>query len=79
MAWHIVGLQMEDTPSRYGGWLLIYWISSCGQPIRDGPPTWGLVEGLTTHFKKKQLVTKYYTGPWNWWALVNMLMSLQVP
>ncbi|KAJ4434273.1 hypothetical protein ANN_22825 [Periplaneta americana] len=30
----------------------------CGQPIRGGPPAWGLGEGLTTHHRKKQLVTK---------------------
>jgi murein tripeptide amidase MpaA len=32
-----------------------------------GPSDWGLGEGLTTpHRKKKQLVTKYYTGSRNY-------------
>jgi hypothetical protein len=39
---------------------------------------WGLVKGLTTRHKK-QLVTKCYTGPQTWQALVNMVMNLQVP
>ncbi|KAJ4443017.1 hypothetical protein ANN_04667 [Periplaneta americana] len=29
-----------------------------GQPIGGGPPAWGFGEGLTTHHRKKQLVTK---------------------
>ncbi|KAJ4433774.1 hypothetical protein ANN_16086 [Periplaneta americana] len=28
------------------------------EPIRGGPPAWGLGEGLTTHHRKNQLVTK---------------------
>ncbi|KAJ4448759.1 hypothetical protein ANN_00150 [Periplaneta americana] len=32
-----------------------------GQPIRGGPPAWGLGEGLTTHHRKKQLVTNSYS------------------
>jgi len=44
------------------------------------PPAWGLDEGLqTSHRKKKQLVTKYYTGTRNLWALMNTVMNLQVP
>jgi hypothetical protein len=37
-----------------------------------------LGEGLTTQRKKKKLVAKCYTGPWNWWALVNTVMNLRV-
>ena len=33
---------------RYGGQLLIYRISSRGQPTRGGPPAWGLGKVLTT-------------------------------
>jgi hypothetical protein len=52
-AWHVLRLRMEETPSRYGGWLQIYWISSCRQPTRGGPPAWGLGVMLTTpHYKK---------------------------
>ncbi|KAJ4432581.1 hypothetical protein ANN_21204 [Periplaneta americana] len=38
---------------------------SRGQPIRGGPPAWGLGEGLTTHHRKKQLVTKPNNKPRN--------------
>ncbi|KAJ4426421.1 hypothetical protein ANN_27235 [Periplaneta americana] len=34
-------------------------------PIRSGPPAWGLGEGLTTHHRKKQLVTKPNKKPRN--------------
>jgi hypothetical protein len=44
---------MEETSSRFGGYLLIYLIRSCGQTTRGGPPVWGLVEGLTTPCRKK--------------------------
>jgi len=40
---------------------------------------WGLGEGLTTPHRKKKLVRKYYTGPWNWRALVSTVMNLPVP
>jgi len=29
------------------------WISSCGQPIKGGPPVWGLGDGLTTLHRKR--------------------------
>jgi len=35
---------------KYG--LQIYWVISSGQPIRGGPPAWGLGEGLTTPHHK---------------------------
>jgi hypothetical protein len=34
-AWRALSLRVEETSTRYVGWLWIYWISSCG------PPTWG--------------------------------------
>ena len=37
----------------------IYSINSRGQPIRGGPPAWGLGEVLTTLHRKTYLVTKY--------------------
>jgi hypothetical protein len=40
-----------------------------------------LGKGLTTpHHKNKEmkLVSKYYTGPWTWQALVDMVINLQV-
>jgi hypothetical protein len=46
-AWLILRLQMEQTPSSYGGQLRIYWISSRGQPTGGGPPDWGV--GLGTN------------------------------
>jgi hypothetical protein len=45
--------RMEETPSRYGRSLRIYWISSYGQPAWGGPPSWGLGVGLTTPHRKK--------------------------
>jgi hypothetical protein len=45
MAWRALRLRMEEKISRYGGWLLMYWISSCGQPTRGDPPAWGLGVG----------------------------------
>jgi hypothetical protein len=46
----VLGLWLEETASRYGRKLRIYWISSRGQPTRGGC---GLVLGLTTlHLKK---------------------------
>jgi hypothetical protein len=38
--------------------------------------TWGLGEGLTTPVKT-QVVTNCYTGPRNWWSLVNTVMGFQ--
>jgi hypothetical protein len=29
--------------------------------------------------KKEQLVTKCYTEPWNYWAVMNTVMNLQPP
>jgi hypothetical protein len=43
---HVLGLQVEETTSRYGGRLRIYWISSCGQPTIGGPRVWEFDVGL---------------------------------
>jgi hypothetical protein len=40
--------------------VLIYRVSSCGQPTRGGPSAWGLVEVLTT--PRLVNVTKHFTG-----------------
>jgi hypothetical protein len=48
MAWHVLRLQMEETASRNGGYLRIYWIRGCGQPTGDGSTALGLGWGLTT-------------------------------
>jgi hypothetical protein len=47
-AWRVLGLRIEETASRYGGYLRIYWISSRRQPTVGGPPAWRLGGGLTT-------------------------------
>jgi hypothetical protein len=52
-AWCVLRLRMEETPSSFGGWLRIYWISSRGQPTRGGLPAWELGVGLTTPHRKK--------------------------
>jgi hypothetical protein len=59
-AWRALRLRMEETPSRYGGWLRIYWISTRGQPTRGGPPACGLGVGLTTPHCKNKLVTNVF-------------------
>jgi hypothetical protein len=33
--WRVLRLRMEETASRYGRQLRMYWISSRGQPTRD--------------------------------------------
>jgi hypothetical protein len=52
-AWRALRLQMEETPSRYGGQLRMYWIRSREQPTRGGPPAWGFGVGPTTPHRKK--------------------------
>jgi hypothetical protein len=37
----------------YGGWLRMYWISSCSQPTGGGPPAWGLGRGQQPPHQKK--------------------------
>ena len=43
----------------------IYLISSCEQPTRVGPPTWGLVDVLTTSHRKNissyEIFTQQYS------------------
>jgi len=51
MTWHILRLEEEEeeeTASRYGKWMQIYWISSQGQLTWGGPPACRLDGGLTT-------------------------------
>jgi len=38
----ILGLRMEETASRYGGQLRIYWISSRGKPTVGGYIAWAV-------------------------------------
>jgi hypothetical protein len=51
-------LRMEETASRYGGLLRIYWISSRAQPTMGGPPVWG---GAWAY--QLLTVTKCHNGP----------------
>jgi hypothetical protein len=53
MAWRVLRLRMEETPSSFGGKLQIYLLSSRGQPTRGGPPAWGLGVELTAPHHKK--------------------------
>jgi hypothetical protein len=54
--WRLVRCRMEGTASGYGGWVRIHWISSRGQPTRDGSPAWRLGEVLTTQFKMLRII-----------------------
>jgi hypothetical protein len=54
MAWRVVRLRMEETPSSFGGQLRVYWIRNRGQPTSGGPPAWGLGVGLTSARRKKE-------------------------
>jgi len=44
--------------------MCMYWISSRGQQILDGPPALGLKKNLITLQCKQLFVMKYYIGPW---------------
>jgi hypothetical protein len=56
-AWGVLRLRIEETASRYGGQLRIYWISSRGQPTVGGLPAWGLGGRLTNpHCKTPKLL-----------------------
>jgi len=48
-------LGMEESACRYGGWMWIYWISSCGQPSKGGPPSCGLGKEFITRRIYKML------------------------
>jgi len=48
-----------------GGYLRIYWISSCGQPTRDSPPAWRLGVGLTTSRLKKVICYEVFQSAWD--------------
>jgi hypothetical protein len=60
-AWRVLGLRIEDTASRYGGWLRMYWISSRGEPTVGGLPDWVLGGGLTTFPRKTQYLLRITT------------------
>jgi len=59
---HFFRLRMEDTASRFGRQLWIYWISSRGQSIRGGPPSWRLDKGQTTRNCTKKLLQNIMQG-----------------
>jgi len=59
MAWHVLGLQMEETASRY---IYKQWITSCRQLKRGDLPAWGLSKCIHLLTMKNQLVTKCYSG-----------------
>jgi hypothetical protein len=44
-AWRDLRLRTEERISRYGGYLRIYSISSCGETTRGGPPAWKVGRG----------------------------------
>jgi hypothetical protein len=53
-AWSFLGLRLEETASKCGGWLRIYRISSRRKPTRGGPPAWILRGGLKTPYRGKK-------------------------
>jgi hypothetical protein len=56
----------------------MYWISRLGQSIMGSAVVWGLCGGLTApHCKKKEFITKCYTGTRSWWSLLNTVMNLR--
>jgi hypothetical protein len=87
-ACHVLGLRIEETASRYGGYLRICWISCRGLPTVGGPPAWGLGGGLTTLPRKTQYLLRITThslgtgritwrnlstGKWTWDLVHGML------
>jgi hypothetical protein len=52
-------LQMGEKVFRYEGCLRIYWTSNGGQPMRGGPPFWGV--GVTTFDRKETSVLQNVT------------------
>jgi hypothetical protein len=63
-AWRVLRLRMEETASKYGGYLRIYLISSLGQSTRGGPPAWGLgVRLIIPHHKNKLVNATKDLGP----------------
>jgi len=45
-AWRVFRLRMEETASRYGGWLRLHWLRSQEQPGGGGRPDWRLGGGI---------------------------------
>jgi hypothetical protein len=52
-AWCVLRLGVEQTSSRYGRQLWIYWTCSCGQLTRDSAPVCLLGVGLTSPHQNK--------------------------
>jgi len=50
----------------------MYWISSYGQPTRDGPLAWGLGKGLTIHCQRPACYKMLHTGS-NWTASLEQV------
>jgi len=48
-----------------------HWINSHREPGNGDPSSWGLDEGVKTPHRKKRLVTKCFTGHWNWSVLLR--------
>jgi hypothetical protein len=46
-AWRVLRLQMEETASRYAGYLPLYCLGSRGQPTGGGSVSWRVGRGLT--------------------------------
>jgi hypothetical protein len=65
--WRVLVFRMEETASRYGRYLRIYWIGSRRRPTRGDPSDWGLDEVLTTSYWLRigiscgPLWTRYWT------------------
>jgi hypothetical protein len=57
---------VEETASRYRGYLRIYQISSHGQPTKGGPLSLGLDKGLTTPHHEKLV----------WYKMLNRASEL---
>jgi hypothetical protein len=64
--WRVLRLRMEETASKYGCYLRIYWISSRGQLTIGGPPAGVLGLGLQLLTVKNNFVTKRHKWHWIW-------------
>jgi len=61
ISWHVLGLRMEKTASRYGEELRVYWISSGGQGRSCDAPSLLLGEMLTTPHRKRKISIRNVT------------------
>jgi len=72
-AWRVV-LRIEETSSRFGRELQIYWICSCGQSTRGGPPAWelGLLPNTCSWAfaatKFDEVFIEFSRWWWWWWT-----------